>query len=239
MLYDSEQLGGRTRSQGAMSIFGDAVFTCGLSEISAKSINFTWYNKRVGGNEILAKLDHFFHASASARRKKNWISGLFDVNGSWCSNTKELISIITDYFANLFDTCSPTSSDLDNILTHVNVSLTETMLEAPYSCEEIKFALFGMNPLQAPGPNGLPAIFFQKLWPAFGDSISDAVLKVLNGVADVSDWNNTLITLIPKVASPTEVKHFRPISLCNTVYKLVSKVIVNKMRGVLDGVVDQ
>lgn len=184
----------------------------------------------------------FFHVSAFAQRKKNWISGLFDVNGSWCSNTKELIPIITDYFVNLFDTSSPTSSDLDNILTHVNVSLTEMMklsLEAPYTCEEIKFALFKMNPVMVPGRDCLPAIFFQKLWSAFGDSISDVVLKVLNGVADVSDWNNTLITLIPKVASPTEVKHFRPISLYSTVYKLVSKVIVNRMRGVLDGVVDQ
>lgn len=64
MLYDSEQLGGRTRSQTAMSIFGDVAFTCGLSEILAKSINFTWYNKRVGGNEILAKLDRFFASNS-------------------------------------------------------------------------------------------------------------------------------------------------------------------------------
>ena len=46
--------------------------------------------------------------------------------------------------------------------------------------------------------------------------------------------NHTFIALIPKRDNPAETQHFRPISLCNTVYKTISKILVNRMRPLLD-----
>ena len=60
---------------------------------------------------------------------------------------------------------------------------------------------------------------------------------MLNSTGDVSAWNKTLITLIPKVRVPKRVQEFRPISLCNVLYRIVSRSITNHFRLVLDDVI--
>ena len=49
--------------------------------------------------------------------------------------------------------------------------------------------------------------------------------------------NNTTIVLIPKVKNPQSIKEFRPISLCNAIYKIISKCLVNRLRPLLDGMI--
>ena len=82
-------------------------------------------------------------------------------------------------------------------------------------------------------PDGLPPLFYQKFWPSIGEDVSKAVLNCLNSGSIPSSINRTFITLIPKVNSPYVVSEFRPISLCNVIYKIVSKVAVNKLKKVL------
>ena len=49
--------------------------------------------------------------------------------------------------------------------------------------------------------------------------------------------NSTSIVLIPKIANPSSLSHYRPISLCNVIYKVISKCMVNHLRPLLDGIV--
>ena len=89
-----------------------------------------------------------------------------------------------------------------------------------------------MAPLKAPGPDGLRPLFYQKFWPSIGEDVSKVVLNCLNSGSIPSSINRTFITLIPKVKSPSVVSEFRPISLCNVIYKIVSKVVANKLKKV-------
>ncbi|KAK5784776.1 hypothetical protein PVK06_039310 [Gossypium arboreum] len=69
--------------------------------------------------------------------------------------------------------------------------------------------------------------------------IENYSLVVLNGHYKIEKINSTSIILIPKVASPKNMRQFRPISLCNILYKVVSNVLVNRFQKVLIGCIDK
>lgn len=96
-----------------------------------------------------------------------------------------------------------------------------------------------MNPSKAPGPDGFTAFFYQKYWKEIGEATISNCLEILNQNRSVKEWNDTFITLIPKVKQPKKVSDFRPISLCNVAYKIVAKVIVNRMKWVLQDIISE
>jgi hypothetical protein len=79
----------------------------------------------------------------------------------------------------------------------------------------------------------MPAIFYKKFWQVMGGKIQEEVLGVLNGGPMPEGWNETMIVLIPKVKNPERITEYRPISLCNVLYKLISKVLSNRLKGIL------
>jgi ribonuclease HI len=100
-------------------------------------------------------------------------------------------------------------------------------------------ALKQMAPLKAPGPDGLPADFFQNHWDLMGEEVCLAVLNSLNDGILPENINMTHIVLIPKKKNPTTVMDFRPISLCNVLYKLISKVLANRLKKILPIIISQ
>jgi hypothetical protein len=96
-----------------------------------------------------------------------------------------------------------------------------------------------MSPTKALGPDGLPPVFYQKYWHLIGEDISNAVLTCLNTGKILKAINHTHITLIPKVKNPETVQEFRPISLCNVIYKTISKVLTNRLKRVLPQIVSE
>ncbi|KAK3198110.1 hypothetical protein Dsin_021525 [Dipteronia sinensis] len=96
-----------------------------------------------------------------------------------------------------------------------------------FTAEEIKCATFDMGPTKAPGPDGFQAIFYQKCWNVVGDETSRIWLQILNGE----------VVLIKKLANPLSLKEFRPIGLYSFVYKIVTKVLANRMKACLPSII--
>jgi hypothetical protein len=105
--------------------------------------------------------------------------------------------------------------------------------------EEVDQALFQMHPLKSPGPDGFGASFYQTHWQIVGDEVRKAILDFLNfGVLDHAK-NSTFIAIIPKISNASCVSEFRPIRLCNVLYKLIAKVLANRFKQVLSSIISQ
>ena len=116
----------------------------------------------------------------------------------------------------------------------MNISLTRE-----FTRQEVEIALKDMAPLKALGPDGMPPIFFQSFWRLIGDDVSKAVLDFLNSCHIPKEFNFTYVTLIPKMKNPKKISEFQPISLCNVIYKLISKVLANCLKPLLPSIVSE
>ena len=96
-----------------------------------------------------------------------------------------------------------------------------------------------MFPTKAPGPDGFSAHFFQRHWEICGDDVTKAMLDIVEGKESARSINEIVLVLIPKVKNPTLLSQFRPISLCNVLYKIASKVISNRFRVILPKIISE
>ena len=103
--------------------------------------------------------------------------------------------------------------------------------------EEIKQHLFAIGYLKPPGPDGLPTVFYKTFWDVVGVWLTREVMEVLKGGRIPASWNEMTIALIPKTEKPERVTDLRPVSLYNVVYKVVSKVLSNRLREVLPAII--
>ena len=94
-----------------------------------------------------------------------------------------------------------------------------------------------MAPLQAAGSDGMPSLFYQNYWDLVGDEVTSLVLHLLNSASLPANLNHTFVTLIPKVKNMEYVLEFRPISLCNVLYKIFSKVLANRLKRILPNII--
>ncbi|XP_074267163.1 uncharacterized protein LOC141590470 [Silene latifolia] len=110
-------------------------------------------------------------------------------------------------------------------------------LSKPYTRKEVRRAVFQLGPMKSPGPDGIPALFYQRYWYHIKDDVTAAVLSMLKSGNILRRFNHTSIALIPKIRNPETVEQFRPISLCNVIIKIVTKCISNRMRPFMPSLV--
>ena len=110
-------------------------------------------------------------------------------------------------------------------------------LESPITDAEIKNVVFMLGAQKAPGPDGIHAFFYQKFWRIVKQDIFIVVKAFFHSGFLLKSLNHSFITLIPKINSLEEVSHFRPISLCNVNYKIIFKLLVNRLKPFMDSLI--
>ena len=152
-------------------------------------------------------------------------------DGTIVENEQEIGKTMVDYFKTMFTLSNPTSFDsiLDNIDTKVTTAMNAELTKC-FTVEKVEQALKQMKLMTDPGPDRRPPIFYKAYWSTVGPDVIDATLSVLNSGTMPPLLNHTFISLIPKIKSPKRAKDFHPISLCNVMYKLISKSIAKILK---------
>jgi hypothetical protein len=189
--------------------------------------NRNWYKQ---GN----RNTQFFHVWANQRRRQNHIGSILDLDGNVWNDQEDIGRVFTCFFHNLFTSlgASEVEASTSTVQSRVPPSMND-MLMMPFLPKEVDQALSQMHPLKSPGPDGFGVCFYQKHWPTVGPEVRKSVLDFLNSDCFDAGINVTYITLIPKLASASSVSEFRPISLWNVIYKLIVKVLANRLKRVL------
>ncbi|KAL4384965.1 hypothetical protein GQ457_15G000650 [Hibiscus cannabinus] len=170
------------------------------------------------------------------QQKANSVCSLYSRQGAKLDTfeaiSNEFIQFFTDSLGTIDDHVVQFSDDLLKQILGVELSAEiQDSLVPPITHKEIKDVLFSMNGNKALGPDGFTAKFFQAAWSVVGLDFL-RVVQFFFATSSLSDaFNATIITLVPKVANPTQASNFRPISCCNIVYKCITKLMANQMKN--------
>ncbi|XP_052309179.1 uncharacterized protein LOC112327616 [Populus trichocarpa] len=152
----------------------------------------------------------FFHALISQKHMRNFIPAIQRSNGALTTSLDEVGDEFVHYYQNLFGTSSSTTP-IDDVVVHSGPCLNEThfdFLLAPVSNDVIKEALFS-----------IVQDFFT----------SGQILKQIN---------HSIIALVPKSTNVASANDFRPISCCNVVYKVISKILAGRLSYAFQDIID-
>ena len=180
----------------------------------------------------------FFHVTTIVRRRRNHMSFLKNEASTWTQGTENIGKEFVEYYSQLFKSKNPPLPDvIEDILSPVFSEDDNNQLCLVPSNEEIRDTLFSMGSLKSPGLDGLPPLFYKHYWSIVKKYVIGAVYNFFQSGRMLKQQNHTFIALIPKVEGASSIKQFRPISLCNVTYKIISKIIASRLKLLLPKVV--
>lgn len=143
-----------------------------------------------------------------------------------------------NYYSNLFRSgCHTFPLDLqDLILSSITGDINAGLMVKP-DAREIRLAVLSMDGNKSPGPDGTSPTFYKHYWHIIGEDLVSAVQDYFSGEMVSREVNHTFITLIPKRPSANMVDQFRPIVLCNVIYKIITKLSAFRLKPFLDSII--
>lgn len=182
----------------------------------------------------------FFHNLVKIRRAHNKIFSIKNATGVMLSDPKLIKKEAVEFFKQKGRADSEGEALVEEVLECILGCASEgqnLMLSAEVSREEVKKALWGLGKDKSPGPDGFIGSFFRLIWECIEAEIWEMVEEFTRGGFVLKEINNTFIALVPKKKEWRTFEDFRPISLCNILYKIISKVIANRLKLVLSDVI--
>ncbi|GJR19344.1 retrovirus-related pol polyprotein from transposon TNT 1-94 [Tanacetum coccineum] len=144
--------------------------------------------------------------------------------------------MVNEYFIN-----NPTVLPISDSVAVFSKKLSErdeNFMVRDVKDKEMKHAMFCIGYNKALGPDGFSAKFFKKAWHIVGEDVCKVVKEFFAKGQLLGELNATIISLVPKMASPLKVSDFRLIACCNVVYKCISKIIIGRNKGCLDKLIN-
>jgi len=180
----------------------------------------------------------FFQRSVQNRQNRHTILRIRNDVGGWLVDDKDIhCQFITDFQSRLKSNFSrPRTMPNLGLPKIISQAINEELIRLP-SLQEIKQIVWDLDPNKTPGPDGFGAGFFQTHWDIIKDDLVATIHEFFRNDTLLRQINHTFLTLIPKISQPQTTAHFRPISLCSTLYKIIAKILVMRLRPHMDKII--
>ena len=178
----------------------------------------------------------YYHARVNGRRRKNRITSL-EHEGEPIEGDAKLMEHIANYYKTLFGQADNSNINLD-IQNPEGISpQEESDLIKPFSVEEIRDVVFNMEKNKSPGPDGFAVDFYQHFWEMLNTDLKAILDDFHSGKVGLARLNYGIITLVLKVKDARHIQRFRPICLLNVSFKIITKVLMNKLSKVVNPII--
>ncbi|RVW86677.1 LINE-1 reverse transcriptase-like [Vitis vinifera] len=178
----------------------------------------------------------YFHRMANAHRRRHTMERV-KIRGVWLSEESTIRTGIVDAFHRLLTEDPEWKADIGGVNLNRISQQEADILELPFTEEEVHSALRGMNGDKASGPDGFTGAFWQVCWEFVKEEVMEMFKEFHEHKTFLKSLNATFLVLIPKKGGAEELGDFRPISLVGGLYKLLAKVLANRIKNVIGGVV--
>jgi len=180
----------------------------------------------------------YFHAAINKRRRNNCLKGIF-VNDRLVEEPRQVKEEVMKFFQNRFNEESWNRPTLDGVTFNMISRVDAANLEAPFSEEEIKMAVWDCGGNKSPGPDGIYFNFIKKFWGIIKQDICNALQDFYcTGTFSVGS-NASFLALIPKCENPQGLDEYRPISLVGCLYKIIAKVLSRRLGSVMNKIISE
>ena len=157
----------------------------------------------------------------------------------WCEEPSTVCLEAKKLFEARFQATKDLGVRLDEIEFKSIISIANESLLAEFSEEEIRDAVWQCEGSKSPGPAGFNFNFIRKSWDFIKDEIMTALSLFHETGSILKGCNASFIALVPKVRDPSKLEQYRPISLVEALYKIISKVLASRMKKVLPSIIDE
>ncbi|PKU80900.1 Putative ribonuclease H protein [Dendrobium catenatum] len=181
----------------------------------------------------------YLYSKIKSRNNKNIIREITSVSGTFSSHSSISESIIS-HFNSLFNApIAAVVEDYNIPVGKVIPSQLISLLTAPFLDEDIKKIVFSRKSIVAPDPDGFTFEFYKKTWHLRGPKMCRAIKIFFTTGFLPRATKATAIALIPKGLHASHITDYRPISLCNVFYKVIAKLLANRMKIVLPHIIHE
>ncbi|PNX79707.1 cysteine-rich receptor-like protein kinase, partial [Trifolium pratense] len=180
----------------------------------------------------------YFHSVLASRSRRNAIS-VIQVEGSTLEDVAHIRQAVFSHFASHFKTSTEERPGVDNLQFKRLNYVEGSSLTKPFTETEVKSAVWDCDSYKSPGPDGINFGFIKDFWAELRGDVMRFISDFHRNGKLAKGINSTFIALIPKIDSPQRLNDFRPISLVGSLYKILAKVLANRLRLVIGSVISE
>ena len=182
----------------------------------------------------------FLHNSGKTRVINNNIEKIIGEDGQEIKGQEEIKNEVFRHFKTLLSAVD-SQENPEEFLKHIPkvIDMETNNFLTKEVTEEVKAIVWDLQLDKASGPDGFPIAFYDTFWHLIKNYLMKMIRYVIRKKKIGGFTNCTFLSLIPKDPRPSSLNRFRPISLCNSSYKIISKIIASRLKPLLPSLISE